>query len=105
MHVMEAHTDRLIISPILAGRTEELALLQRRFETVHHRYGSVILVSGEAGIGKSRLIRELKITAASLGTVALQGSCFAPDSTVPLAPFIDLLRHTPIELLKEQHFR
>src|SRR5689334_3563843 len=99
---MEAHTDHLIISPILAGRTEELALLQRRFESVDHGQGSVILVSGEAGVGKSRLIRELKATAASLRTVVLQGSCFAPDATVPLAPFIDLLRHTPIELLKEQ---
>jgi DNA-binding CsgD family transcriptional regulator len=104
MYVMQALTDRLIISPILAGRTEELATLQRRFESVQHGQGKVILVSGEAGIGKSRLICELKATAASLGTVALQGHCFALDSTLPLAPFIDLLRHTPIELLKEQRF-
>jgi DNA-binding CsgD family transcriptional regulator len=102
---MGALTDRLIISPIIVGRTEELAALQRRFESVQHGNGSTLLISGEAGIGKSRLLREVKATAASLEAVVLQGNCFEPDSTLPLAPFIDLLRHTPIELLREDRFR
>jgi DNA-binding CsgD family transcriptional regulator len=101
---MGALADRLIISPIIAGRTEELAILQRWFASVQPSHGSTILLSGEAGIGKSRLIRELKASAASGGSVVFQGNCFEPDSTLPLAPFIDLLRHAPIELLREDHF-
>jgi class 3 adenylate cyclase len=39
----------------LVGREEELALLQRRWEQTKSGEGSVVLVSGEPGIGKSRL--------------------------------------------------
>jgi class 3 adenylate cyclase len=39
----------------LVGRDEELALLQRRWDQAKSGEGSVVLVSGESGIGKSRL--------------------------------------------------
>jgi class 3 adenylate cyclase len=39
----------------LVGRTEELALIMRRWEQVKEGKGQVVLLSGEAGIGKSRL--------------------------------------------------
>jgi class 3 adenylate cyclase len=42
----------------LVGRTEELALLQRRWEQAKAGEGQVVLLSGEPGIGKSRLVRE-----------------------------------------------
>jgi len=40
----------------LVGRQEEVGLLQRRWEQVKEGYGQVVLLSGEAGIGKSRLV-------------------------------------------------
>ncbi len=103
-YAMTALTDRLIVSPIIAGRAEELTALQRGLEAVRKGNGTTILVSGEAGIGKSRLLREVKATATAIGALALQGNCYAADSTLPLAPLIDLLRHTPIELLKQPRF-
>jgi len=42
----------------LAGRDEEIALLLRRWERVRQGEGQLVLVSGEPGIGKSRLIEE-----------------------------------------------
>ena len=44
----------------LVGREEELGLLQERWEQAKDGAGQVVLLSGEPGIGKSRLVQELK---------------------------------------------
>jgi class 3 adenylate cyclase/predicted ATPase len=44
----------------LVGRDEEVALLRRRWEQASMGMGQVVLLSGEAGIGKSRLVQVLK---------------------------------------------
>jgi class 3 adenylate cyclase/predicted ATPase len=43
----------------LVGREEEIALLLRRWEQARNGEGQVVLLSGEPGIGKSRIVREL----------------------------------------------
>src|SRR4051812_20417994 len=45
-------------TPVLVGRRAELDLLDEALATVHHGSGQVVVVSGDAGIGKSRLIEE-----------------------------------------------
>jgi class 3 adenylate cyclase len=52
------------ISP-LYGREEELELLLRRWEQVRHGESRIVLISGEGGIGKSRLVRALQLALAS----------------------------------------
>jgi class 3 adenylate cyclase len=49
---------RATVTP-LVGRDEELAMLQRRWQQAKSGEGSVVLVSGEPGIGKSRLAQTL----------------------------------------------
>ncbi len=49
-------------------------------------------MSGEAGIGKSRLLAEAKARAAAQDFLLLQGNCFQMDSSYPYAPLLDLLR-------------
>ena len=44
----------------LVGREEEIALLLRRWQQARDGEGQVVLLSGEPGIGKSRLVRELR---------------------------------------------
>ena len=51
-----------------------------------------MLIAGEAGIGKSRLVREVKAMAAELGFDVWQCNCFEQDCSLPFAPFVDLLR-------------
>ena len=45
----------------LVGREEELALLRRRWAQAQDGDGQVVLLSGEPGIGKSRLVQEFKM--------------------------------------------
>jgi tetratricopeptide (TPR) repeat protein len=80
------------LSPILAGRADELTALQGWIQRAYAGAGQVILISGEAGIGKSRLIADARVFAQERGFTVLQGNCFEPDRTLPFAPFLDLLR-------------
>lgn len=84
--------DRPVISPILVGRDAQVAALQRCIEEAAGGAGQTVLVSGEAGVGKSRLVREASKRAAEAGLRVVQGNCFEPDRALPYAPFLDVLR-------------
>jgi class 3 adenylate cyclase/predicted ATPase len=59
----------------LVGRQEEVGLLRRRWEQVKEGYGQVVLLSGEAGIGKSRLVQELREWVAHEGATWIAFRC------------------------------
>ena len=80
-----------IRSPVLIGREREVATLQTLIEQARQGRGQVLLLSGEAGIGKSRLLAEGKRQAGEQGFLVLQGNCFPPDRSAPYAPLLDLL--------------
>ena len=81
-----------IICPTLIGRASQLATLHLLVEQAKRGEGHVVLISGEAGIGKSRLVAEAKTYAMTQGFLLLQGNCFPTDLTYPYAPLLDLLR-------------
>ena len=74
------------------GRNDAVQTLRQHLEQAQAGTGQVLLISGEAGIGKSRLVREARIIATERGIVTLQGNCFEQDRALPFAPFVDLLR-------------
>src|SRR5215831_3436437 len=75
----------------LVGREEEVALLQRRWEQAKTGLGQVVLISGEAGIGKSRLVQVLKdsVTHEPHTRIEWRGSSYHQQSA--LYPVIDHL--------------
>jgi DNA-binding CsgD family transcriptional regulator len=81
-----------IVCPIVIGRTPELTHLHALIDQTRSGQGQVGLLSGEAGIGKSRLVREARTYAAAQGFLLLQGNCFPTDRSYPYAPLLDLLR-------------
>src|SRR5205085_7681628 len=81
-----------IICPTLVGRAGPLATLQALVEQAKQGVGRVAAIGGDAGIGKSRMVAEVKTYAAGQGFLQLQGNCFPTDSTYPYAPLLDLLR-------------
>jgi class 3 adenylate cyclase/predicted ATPase len=75
----------------LVDREQEIALLADRWSRVRNRSGHVVLISGEAGIGKSRLVRVLKERVAIEPQLWLECYCSPYYQSSPLYPVIDLL--------------
>ena len=76
----------------LVGREEELGLLRRRWTQVQEGDGQVVLLSGEAGIGKSRLVRELYEAVGSDQATRLVFRCASSAQQSALYPVIEHLQ-------------
>jgi DNA-binding CsgD family transcriptional regulator len=83
--------DRLLMCPVLIGRAAPLAAV-RRLVDGDDPQARVALIGGEAGIGKSRLVRAAREYALERGFVTLQAACFPEDGASPYACVADLLR-------------
>src|SRR5215216_7649099 len=84
--------DKSLICPLLIGRENDLQVLDRLMMQSCEKNGQIALIAGEAGIGKSRLVREIKVRAPQ-GTVILEGQCYQTDLALPYAPILDLFRN------------
>src|SRR5205823_2855242 len=89
---METFFGTPILCPVLIGRGAELTALRLLVDRARSGKGQLVLLSGEAGIGKSRLVAEAKTYATAQGFLLLQGQCFPTDRSCPYAPLLDLLR-------------
>ncbi len=76
----------------LIGRDDELNVCRARWAIGRSGRGQVVLVVGEAGIGKSRLIAEFRHEIASGGHEVRLLQCEPRGDTRPLLPLLDLLR-------------
>jgi class 3 adenylate cyclase/predicted ATPase len=75
----------------LVGREKEIALLLRRWEQARDGEGQVVLLAGEPGIGKSRLVREMRERLAEERHIRLVYQCSPHHTTSPLHPVIEQL--------------
>src|SRR5690242_5101753 len=83
-----------VVCPVLIDRVDELTALYALIDQANSGRGQVVLLCGEAGVGKSRLVAETKAHAGEQGFLLLQGNCFQADISSPYAPILDLLRHS-----------
>lgn len=95
-----------IAGPPLVGRERELAVLWQAFEVALAGRGSVALVAGEPGIGKTRLLEAFAARAMAAGTVVLRGGASDAAGMPPYLPFLEALgqhiRAAPADLLAAQ---
>jgi class 3 adenylate cyclase/predicted ATPase len=74
------------------GRDAEIALLRERWAQVQDGRGQVVILSGEAGIGKSRLVQVLREQVIGEAATHLVCQCWPYQQHSPLAPLITLLQ-------------
>lgn len=76
----------------LVGRHRQMDILFQGVDKAVNGRGAYVLLEGEAGTGKSRLIAEFKIKLADRRVQWLQGNAYAHFQSVPYYPLMDLLR-------------
>jgi tetratricopeptide (TPR) repeat protein len=82
-----------VASRTFVGRVEELELLEAARVRAANGKPAVVLVGGEAGVGKTRLVTELTGRYISEGTQVLAGGCVpVGDGALPYAPIVEALR-------------
>jgi predicted ATPase len=82
-----------VSSRALVGRVEELQTLEAARRRAADGEPAVVLVGGEAGIGKTRLVAELTARCAAEGMRVLSGGCVpVAAGALPYAPIVEALR-------------
>ena len=76
----------------LVGRDREMELLEQCWRRAADGRAALVLVSGEPGVGKSRLVAELGLLAGAEGAVVATARCFGQLGRLALAPVADWLR-------------
>src|SRR5207302_7759083 len=108
--------DRVVCS-VLIGREIVLTELEDALLAANRGDGQIVLLAGEAGVGKSRLASEVERRARKIGMTVLSGGCSEADLALPYLPFLEALgnylttvdleqvRKEPASLRREQHKR
>ncbi len=90
----------------LVGRQRELGLIRCKYEAAKKEVGSVVLLVGEPGIGKTRLLDEFATLALEDGAIVLRGGASEADGMPPYLPFLEAIgryiRAMPQDRLREQ---
>jgi hypothetical protein len=73
------------------GREAERALLNRSLAQARQGVGRVVMITGPAGVGKTRMAAEVAAQAAREGVLTLVGRCYDRDDSVPFIPFVEIL--------------
>jgi tetratricopeptide (TPR) repeat protein/transcriptional regulator with XRE-family HTH domain len=90
---------------VLVGRTTEVAELLTALELVADGSGRLVVLAGEAGVGKTRLAQEVTLQLRDRGFLLAAGRCYEPEQAIPYYPYLDalttLLRAAPVSVTQE----
>ena len=81
--------------PVLPGRERELSVLDAALERAAAGRAELVVVEGEAGIGKTRLLQTWAGVARATGVLVLQARCDELERSLPLQPLADALDAHP----------
>jgi len=83
----------LAVDSPLVGREKEMDLLSLQVLRLINGTGGIVTISGEAGIGKSRLMAELRPIEPVKRTILLEGRALSMGRSLSFYPIIDALKH------------
>ncbi|MFF0507611.1 ATP-binding protein [Streptomyces fimicarius] len=80
------------MTPALFGRDHPVGVLRSEIARATDSHGGLVLVTGEAGIGKSTLVTDAAHEARRRGALVVGGSCWDSDNTPGYWPWVQVLR-------------
>jgi tetratricopeptide (TPR) repeat protein len=83
--------DRFERGGTLVGRDAEIEAIEDLLDATFAGRGRLLLLTGEAGIGKSRLVAEIAERVRRRGGVALLGAAYEQEGRLPYGPFVEAL--------------
>lgn len=97
--------ERLVQGRLVA-RSGELKQLKHQWNLAREAHGHLVMLSGEPGIGKTRLALELIAQAHKDGAAILRGGCYEYEAATPYLPFVEAIRgwvnRQSVKLLRTQ---
>lgn len=78
------------IGPLLGRETEQRRMMTA-IESVLAGEGRLVLLTGEAGVGKTRLAQEAMLALHARGILTISGACYASSQGAPFRPFLPVL--------------
>jgi DNA-binding SARP family transcriptional activator len=89
------HHSRRIIIPLI-GRDAEVGRLSQALARACRGHGHIVVVAGEAGIGKTRLITALREATTRRGAHTLIGRSYETERLLPFGPWVQAIREAGI---------
>src|SRR2546425_12540403 len=80
-----------VLCEALVGRDAEISLLEDALLAALRGDGGVVIVGGEAGMGKTRVVSELATRARRSGCVVVSGACSEAELSLPYLPFLEAI--------------
>jgi predicted ATPase len=80
-----------VLCPVVVGRDPELRLLRAALSSAAGGAGSLVFLTGEAGIGKSRLVREMTGDARARDMAVVTGRAVPGGNSTPFRPLSEAL--------------
>jgi tetratricopeptide (TPR) repeat protein len=77
--------------PVFVAREAQLSLLRERVASAIDGHGSLVLIGGEPGVGKTSLVRRVISEAETRGALAVFGRCYESEGSVAYSPFVEML--------------
>jgi class 3 adenylate cyclase/tetratricopeptide (TPR) repeat protein len=90
---------------VFVGREKEQAILQQKLELAIGGQGGLVMIGGEAGIGKTRLSEQLAERGLRQGMRVLVGHCYETEGTPPYIPFLEILEASLSDATSPEAFR
>jgi len=80
-----------VLCPTLVGRDAELSTLEDALLSALRGDGGVVIVGGEAVMGKTSLVNAVAVRASRLGCGVLSGGCSEAELSLPYLPFLEAI--------------
>src|ERR1700736_4614800 len=99
---LPTHGDMVPGGPPLIGRNSQLQALRSALSETEQRSGCLVLVAGEPGIAKTRLLEELAAMAHAGGDLIAWGRCWESPGSPYYWPWVQVIRAMMRELSEER---